>query len=170
MPGKKRLLALTVAALLVTGVVSDGALARGAKGTKAGAVKKSAASAREQAICKSPRFVKALQSYQKKDYRDAISNLEYVDAHGGCCEWTHYYLGLCYQGINQVGLAYRHYEWVTARAKNASLRKYAQYGCESVTYYAANRTYGGQGGILAAAAYSQSGGGGGGSGCSGSFG
>ncbi|MBU6453574.1 MAG: hypothetical protein KGS72_17475 [Cyanobacteria bacterium REEB67] len=169
MLSKKKLHALALVVVLSTTLGFDVAMAKGAAGKKSAVVKKTAASAREQAICKSPRFVKALQSYQKRDYRDAISNLEYVDAHGGCCEWTHYYLGLCYQGINQVGLAYRHYEWVTARAKNASLRKYAQYGCDSVTYYAANRTYGGQGGILAAAAYSQSSGGGGGSGC-GSFG
>jgi len=120
--------------------------------------------ARDAAIAKSPAFVKAARAYQQGKYKEAITLLENLDAHGGCCQWTHYYLGLCYQGLNQLGLSYRHYEWVLSFGKDPNLRRYSQFAQETLTYYAANRTYAGQSGIMGAVAESRGGGGGGGGG------
>jgi len=155
--GKKQIMALALGALCLLGLGFDCA----AEAKKAAAKKKAPTySARELAVCRSPRFVKGVEFYNKHNYREAIANFEYIDAHGGCCQWTHYYLGLCYQGENQVGLAYRHFEWVLGHGKDANLRRYSQFGCDTVTYYAANRTYAGQGGIMGAVAASHGGGGG----------
>lgn len=130
---------------------------------KSKAAKKPTTSAREQAVVKSPYFVKATQAYQKGNYRDAISNFELCDRSGGCCQWTHYYLGLSYQGINQLGPAYQHFQWVLARGTDPSLRRYSQYASDSLSYYASNRTYNGQGAIASFSRASGGGGGGGGS-------
>jgi len=164
--GKKRVTALMLGALCLMGLSLDSA----AEAKKAAAKKKvSQYSARELAVCRSAHFVEGVESYNKHNYREAIKNFEYVDTNGGCCQWTHYYLALCYQGENQLGLAYRHYEWVLSHGKDPGLRRNSQFGCDTVTYYAANRTYSGQGGIMGAVAASHHGGGGGGGG-GGSFG
>jgi len=112
-----------------------------------GKTKKPASSVREMAIVKSPYYLKACQAYQKGNFRDAIANFELCDRHGGCCQWTHYYLGLSYQGINQLGPAYQQFQWVLAYGKDPNLRRYSQFASDSLSYYASNRTYGGQGAV-----------------------
>ncbi len=152
MANKAKVLILLVAAL-ITATCFDGVHAK-AKGAK-----KPSTSAREQAVVKSPYFVKATQAYQKGNFRDAISNFELCDRSGGCCQWTHYYLGLSYQGINQLGPAYQHFQWVLARGTDPNLRRYSQYASDSLSYYANNRTYGGQGAIASFSRASAGGGG-----------
>jgi hypothetical protein len=147
-----------VALMLLLSALGPPALTPAAMARKPTAKKKVQAT-KDQAVVKLPGFVKACASYKNGKYLDAIKELEYIDTHGGCCQWTHYYLGLCYQGLNQVGLAYRHFGWVLSYGRDANLRRYSQYGQDTLSYYAANRTYGGQGGIAGAVA--QSGGGGG---------
>jgi hypothetical protein len=161
----KKLVATTLAlaALAMTQLDSPSALA------KKSPAKTPPPSGRDQLVAKSPAFKKATANYQQGKYLDAIKQLEYIDSHGGCCQWVHYYLGLCYQGINQVGLSYRHFQWVLSYGKDGSLRKYSQYASDTLTYYAANRSYAGQGGIAGAVAESRTSGGGGGGG-GGSFG
>ena len=82
-----------------------------------------------------------------KKYSEAADHFEYIDAHGGCCDETHYYLALCYQGENQTVLAQMHYQWVTSNSKNARLRQYANYANDQLAYYQAHRTYSGQGAV-----------------------
>jgi hypothetical protein len=149
---------LLTAALAMFVITPDGQQVF-AKGSKAG---KNPALAREAAIVRSPYYLKACEAYKKGNYRDAIANFELCDRNGGCCQWTHYYLGLSYQGINQLGPAYQQFQWVLQRGKDANLRRYSQYAADSLSYYASNRTYNGQGAI----ASSSRSGGGGGSSCS----
>lgn len=121
---------------------------------------KNAASAREAAIVRSPYYLKACEAYKKGNFRDAIANFELCDRNGGCCQWTHYYLGLSYQGINQLGPAYQQFQWVLQRGSDANLKRYSQYASDSLAYYANNRTYNGQGAVASASRW-----GGGGSSC-----
>jgi hypothetical protein len=108
---------------------------------------KNAAAARENTIVRSPYYLKASDAYRKGNYRDAIKNFELCDTNGGCCQWTHYYLGLSYQAINQLGPAYQQFQWVLSYGKDANLRRYSQFASDSLSAYAGSRTYGGQGAI-----------------------
>lgn len=108
---------------------------------------KNAEHAREAAIVRSPYYLKASEAYRKGNYRDAIKNFELCNQTGGSCQWTHYYLGLCYQGINQLAPAYQQFQWVLSYGKDANLRKYSQFASDSLSAYAGSRTYGGQGGV-----------------------
>lgn len=114
---------------------------------------KKAAVCKDAAVAKSPAFMKAAQAYQQGKYKEASTQLEYIDTHGGCCQWTHYYLGLCYQGLNQVNLATEHFQWVLSYGTDASLRRYSQYATDTLAYYAANRSYAGNGGVIASASF-----------------
>lgn len=159
---RKRFYAGLVTMVLLLPALGPAELAPAAMAKKP-AVKKKARSSVDQTVVKLPGFIKACAAYKEGKYLNAIKELEYIDTHGGCCQWTHYYLGLCYQGLNQVGLAYRHFGWVLSYGRDVNLRRYSQYGQDTLTYYAANRTYGGQGGIAGAVAQSCASGGGGGS-------
>lgn len=82
-----------------------------------------------------------------KNWSGAAERFEFMDAHGGCCDETHYYLAQCYQGQNQTVLAQMHYQWVASNSKNARLRQYAGIANEQLAYYQAHRTYSGQGAV-----------------------
>ncbi len=94
-----------------------------------------------------PQLVKAVQAYAEHKYKESATSLEYIDAHGGCCDKVHYFLGLDYQNLNQTVLAQLHYQWVSSRSKDARLRQYADSANETLAYYQAHRSYSGQGGI-----------------------
>jgi hypothetical protein len=101
-----------------------------------------------------PAFFKGIQEFQAKRYGPAIEQFDLADKAGYCCDNTHYYLALCYHNLNQTQRAIDNYAWVYSYSKNPSLRYQAQVGYDQVARYASNRTYAGNGGILASAARS----------------
>ncbi len=87
----------------------------------------------------------AIADYNQGKYKNAVVRLEDVDRRGLCNERTHYYIGLCYQSMNQTVLAQMHYQWVLQYGKDATLKSYAQSAYQQIAYYQGHRTYAGQG-------------------------
>ncbi|MBI4532750.1 MAG: hypothetical protein HY711_02290 [Candidatus Melainabacteria bacterium] len=87
----------------------------------------------------------ALRDYAAGKYASAAAMLEDLDKKGLCNDNVHYYLGLCYQSLNQVARAQMHYQWVYTYSKDARLKYQAQVGWQQLSKYQAHRTYEGQG-------------------------
>jgi hypothetical protein len=79
--------------------------------------------------------------HQQADFRDP--KLKHLH------ELTHYYMGLCYQCLNQVNPAQQQYTWVYQNSKDARLRYNSQVAFQQLNYYQGHRKYAGQGNVFA---------------------
>jgi len=98
-----------------------------------------------QQLAANPTYKDALKFFQDKNYAAALSYFQKLDSTGYCCDLVHYYIGQCYQNTNQTIAASQHYNWVIARSSDSTLRTYADYANQTMSYYNAHRTYSGQG-------------------------
>lgn len=122
--------------------------------------KKAAPVTRAQ-LANNPVYKEGLQLFQQKNYAGAMKCFYQLDSTGYCCDMVHYYIGQCYQNTNQTVAAQQHYDWVSSRSKDPTLRSYASYANQTIAYYSSHRTYSGQGNNFD---HSIGGGGGGGGG------
>ncbi|MCA9803834.1 MAG: hypothetical protein KC777_17810 [Cyanobacteria bacterium HKST-UBA02] len=81
------------------------------------------------------------QSYTQGRYRDALDKIAAMPP----SDMTHYYAGLCYQGQGQLRSAASEFQWVASYSKNPGLQANASAALNSVSRYAARRTYTGNG-------------------------
>lgn len=115
-----------------------------------------------------PLYKEGVGFFQKKNYAAAMKDFQTLDSTGFCSDMIHYYIGQCYQNTNQTVAAGQHYNWVMEKSKDPTLRRYAEYATQCISYYSGHRTYGGQGNNFdrgsRGGSYSGRGGGGGGGG------
>lgn len=67
-----------------------------------------------------------IELYNAGKYGQALPVLEAAVRANPYDPATHYYLGLCYQGLKQVSLARQHFQWVAANSRDQTLRAYAE--------------------------------------------
>lgn len=88
-------------------------------------------------------FDQAVQSYKAGRYSQSLAQFQAVSAANPADALSHYYMALCYQGLNQVASATQQYQWVATYSRDPSLRSMAQAGLARLAQYSARRTYGG---------------------------
>lgn len=98
-----------------------------------------------QQLAANPTYKQALSAFQVKNYAVALQDFQKLDSSGYCCDMVHYYIAQCYQNTNQTIAASQHYNWVSERSSDPTLRAYADYANQTMAYYNAHRTYAGQG-------------------------
>lgn len=76
--------------------------------------------------CRASEFDQAIADYKAHRYSQAIAAFQTISSKYPGDAKSHYYMGLCYQGLNQMTLAKQHYQWVVAYSKDASLKSYSQ--------------------------------------------
>lgn len=87
----------------------------------------------------------AIQSYNAGRYAEALAQFQAVSRRNGGDALSHYYMGLCYQCLNQVASAKQEYAWVYYYSTDESLRRNAQYALGQLDRYQSKRLYQGQG-------------------------
>lgn len=87
----------------------------------------------------------AISTYKGHRYAEAIAQFDAYSKQPASDQATaHYYMGLCYQCLNQVGRAQSEYQWVVANGRNQALRSYAQTAIDQLDAYKGHRGYQGQ--------------------------
>lgn len=92
-----------------------------------------------------PALTQAVQDYNAKKYRDAITKLDNLSRSGQANDKSHYYMALCYQAINQMATAKNEYMWVYSNGKDAKLRYNAWQALMSMDKWSQHRAYQGNG-------------------------
>lgn len=114
-----------------------------------------------------PTLQQAIADYNNRKYSESLNKLRTLQANGQQNNDTvHYYMGLSYQGVNQIAAAKQEYAWVVQASRNPQLRSNAQTALASIDRWSQNRNYQGQGndfarGSTATATVMRSSGGGG---------
>lgn len=93
----------------------------------------------------SPVLASAVQDYNQRKYRDALTKLDGLSRGGQANDKAHYYMALCYQGINQMATAKSEYQWVYANGRDATLKYNAWQALKSMDRWSQHRAYSGQG-------------------------
>lgn len=92
-----------------------------------------------------PSFDSAVRTFNERRYREAMTQFKRLPQTD---ERVQYYLGRCAQQMNQVGMARSHFYFVLTRAKDPTLKANARTAYDQLTYYAAHRTYEGNGNVF----------------------
>lgn len=93
----------------------------------------------------SQELANAIQTYNAGRYAEALAQFQAVSQRNGGDALSHYYMGLCYQCLNQVASAKQEYAWVYYYSTDDSLRRNAQYALGQLDRYQSKRLYQGQG-------------------------
>lgn len=83
----------------------------------------------------SPAFDQAVADYKARRYSAALTGFQTIAAKSPTDALSHYYMALCYQGMNQISLAKGQYEWVTANTRDPALLSYAQTGLATLSKF-----------------------------------
>lgn len=90
------------------------------------------------ALASNPAFDQAVQNYKARQYTQALVGFQTVLKANPMDTASHYYLALCYQGMNQISLAKQQFEWV-AGSKDPQLRAYAASGLAQLQKFPTSR-------------------------------
>lgn len=90
-------------------------------------------------------FSEGVTAYQSRHYAEALSKFTELVKNGQGGEMVHYYMALCYQGLNQIAKAKAEYSLVSASARDPALRVNAQQGLNSIERWSQHRSYQGNG-------------------------
>ena len=85
-------------------------------------------------------FAQAVQAYKARQYSRALASFQEVARQVPSDAQTHYYMGLCYQGMNQMSLAKQEYSWVASSSNNAMLRTQSQQALANLGRYQTTRS------------------------------
>lgn len=69
-----------------------------------------------------PGFDDGVKAYNSRQYSNALARFQQVARSAPSDALNRYYMGLCYQGLNQFALAKQQYEYVYATSRDSSLR------------------------------------------------
>jgi thioredoxin-like negative regulator of GroEL len=84
----------------------------------------------------------AVTMYKGRRYSEAIAQFDAYAKQPAADQTTaHYYMGLCYQCLNQVGRAQSEYQWVVDNGRDQALRGYAQTAIDQLAAYKGRRSY-----------------------------
>ncbi|MBA3857825.1 MAG: hypothetical protein C0507_13035 [Cyanobacteria bacterium PR.3.49] len=85
-------------------------------------------------------FNQAVQTFTAGKYAQALAQFQVVSQKYPSDPLTRYYMGLCYQQLNQVGQAQSMYTWVERNARSSELKAKARAGLDSMNQYSSART------------------------------
>lgn len=91
-----------------------------------------------------PEYDQAISDYKAKKYSAALVQLKKLHETGKCNDMAHYFMALCYQGLNQISCAKSEYLSVS-KSKNPSLRLYSERALASIERWSQHRLYEGNG-------------------------
>ena len=86
------------------------------------------------AIAGSPVFDQAVQQYKAHHFSQALPGFQAEVKRSPSNALAHYYMALCYQGMNQMALAKQEYQWV-ATSNNSQLRSLASAGLTQIARF-----------------------------------
>lgn len=92
-----------------------------------------------------PTLIQAITDYNGRKYKDALTKLEALTRVGQANDKAHYYMALCYQGVNQMSTAKSEYTWVYSNSRDATLRYNAWKALQAMDRWSQHRAYEGQG-------------------------
>lgn len=84
-------------------------------------------------------YQQALADFQAKKYSSALTGFQKVASSNRADVLSHYYMALCYQNTNQMGLAAREYQWVATYSKDPALKTKAGAGAAQLSRYQTSR-------------------------------
>lgn len=85
-------------------------------------------------------FHQAVQTFSAGKYSQALAQFQVVAQRYPSDPLTRYYMGLCYQQLNQVSQAQSMYTWVENNARSPELKAKARRGLDSMNQYSSART------------------------------
>ncbi len=90
----------------------------------------SAATAGRQALAYSPQFDQAIESFNARQYAQALYQFQ-TEVHTNPQDpLTHYYMGLCYHHLNRFAEATQEYNWVLLNSQDPELIQRVQMGLQ----------------------------------------
>jgi thioredoxin 1 len=93
-------------------------------------------------------LAEGISLYNARQYAQGLARLQScLNAPGTDLCAAHYYMGLCYQNLNQIGSAQSEYSWVVSHEGNPVLRYYAGQALAQLQQYKGRRTYDGNGNV-----------------------
>lgn len=96
-------------------------------------------------------FKEGVQAYNQRSYSEALKKFNALLGSGHDSEMVHYYMGLCYQGQNQIAQAKSEFSLVSAQSRDPGLRANAQRALASIDKWSAHRSYQGNSNIFRSA-------------------
>lgn len=94
-----------------------------------------------KAVAANPAFDQAVNSYKSGKYSQALSQFETFSKCNPADVMSHYYMALCYQGMNQFALASQQFQWVARYSPESRLRQMAQVGLNQLSQAGGRRNY-----------------------------
>ncbi len=91
-----------------------------------------------------PKMDEAVKSYKDRQYAQSLAQFRQLHNSGTCNELIHYYMALCYQGMNQISSARTEYATVM-KGRSTALRQNAQYALSQIDRWNRHRSYSGNG-------------------------
>lgn len=88
-------------------------------------------------------FDQAVRSYKTGQYGLALARFQIISQANPADASAHYYMGLCYQCLNQLGFASQQYRWVTTYSSDLAYKSQAQQALQQLGRV--NRNYQGHG-------------------------
>jgi thioredoxin 1 len=85
----------------------------------------------------------AVDEYNKGHYSQALASFKQIVKTHPNSVFCHYYMGLCYQRLNQIALARQEYNWVVQNSLDTSMKPYAQRALGQLSQYQSKRNYSG---------------------------
>lgn len=92
-----------------------------------------------------PGIDQAVADYNARRYKEALAKLQDLSRQGKATDTAHYYMGLCYQSLNQIASAKAQYQWLAQNSRDQMIRGRAAEALASVERWSLNRAYSGQG-------------------------
>ena len=91
-----------------------------------------------------PKMDDAVKSYKDRKLAQSLAQFKQIHDAGTCNELIHYYMALCYQGLNQINMARQEYTNVT-KGKVPGLKAMSQNALNSLNRWGQHRSYEGNG-------------------------
>jgi tetratricopeptide (TPR) repeat protein len=92
------------------------------------------------AMAVSAQYVEGVRLYGAGQYSQAANKLSEAARQEPTNPSIHYYLGLCYQNMNQMALAKQEYDWVARAGSDARLRYQATVALSNLARYRGGAT------------------------------
>jgi thioredoxin-like negative regulator of GroEL len=83
-------------------------------------------------------YSQGVQAYNAHQFKQALGYFSDAERTAPSSPEVHYYLGLCYQSMNQMATARQQYEWVAHQTANPMLRGQAGAALQQLSRYAAS--------------------------------
>jgi tetratricopeptide (TPR) repeat protein len=86
--------------------------------------------------------------YNQRQYRQALAKFKEAAKKNPKDSKAHYYMAMCYQGMNQIKIARDEYMWVYQNANDQRMRYNSWAALSNIERWSAHRAYEGQGNVF----------------------